>query len=256
MRKQLSFSLVLAMMLSCAGNDQTSTPKPPVIPPPTTPKVTFSCEKISEDDSQPLSVLYVEIGRNKFKVGEVNACASIEKEAYVDYDIPQDAVAAAGGWWAGFGDYFYAFEREDAVQVLATVVDEMMTDTFYTYVLVGQYENGEFQLSPNKIAYDWSGIYASGSHDKSWVFSIDLVDEKVEAKMFEIDGMLPPRKQLPKYVNRLGPNVLTQFDLNPDNLTFVSNLGKGKFVNNNESTIVFEDLKAFSGDTLKLSPVY
>lgn len=42
-----------------------------------------------------------------FVIDTVSAAAPLKRASYSEYDIPGNAIAALGGWYAGSGDYFY-----------------------------------------------------------------------------------------------------------------------------------------------------
>ena len=54
-----------------------------------------------------------------------------EKIQYADMQIPDLAVAACGGWYAGGGDYYYLLADSDGVEVYHGYLDEEQTDEGY-----------------------------------------------------------------------------------------------------------------------------
>lgn len=56
---------------------------------------------------------------------------------YAHYAIPTHALLAAGGWWAGSGDYYYIDQTENELRVHHAVVDEMQPEgTGYEYRII------------------------------------------------------------------------------------------------------------------------
>ena len=50
-------------------------------------------------------------------IDSAQGCGIIDKADYKDKQIPAEAVAACGGWFAGAGDYFYAIEKNGKIVV-------------------------------------------------------------------------------------------------------------------------------------------
>lgn len=90
--------------------------------------VKLTCEMISYGEMNPKAAIYALVRENKIKIGEIvtGSCQLIPPEEYEDFKIPAEALAAAGGWWAGAGDYFYILEAETEYVVMKGVLDEMM----------------------------------------------------------------------------------------------------------------------------------
>jgi len=77
-------------------------------------KVTLTCRDKGEDENGvPQYDVYVKWDSTTQKVGTCNACAPLDIQDYYEYDVPREAVAAVGGWFAGSGNYYYAVRTED-----------------------------------------------------------------------------------------------------------------------------------------------
>src|SRR3989338_5402261 len=65
-------------------------------------------------------------------------CSSepISVKSRADYDIPADALASCGGWWAGGGDYFYAIWENNNVVVYQGWQDEGQKDNGFHWKAV------------------------------------------------------------------------------------------------------------------------
>ncbi|PWL27689.1 MAG: hypothetical protein DCO96_10310 [Fluviicola sp. XM-24bin1] len=89
-------------------------------------KAWLVCRDKGEDEFEiPHYDVYVEYDSTSHKVGECNACAPLDLQDYHDYDIPKEALAAVGGWFAGAGDYYYVMKTEDdGIRVYAGWQDE------------------------------------------------------------------------------------------------------------------------------------
>jgi hypothetical protein len=61
-------------------------------------------------------------------IDSVLGCETIEKADYASKQIPADAVAACGGWYAGAGDYFYLVLKNGKPVVYKGWQDEQQED--------------------------------------------------------------------------------------------------------------------------------
>lgn len=93
-------------------------------------KASLVCQDRGEDASgAPHYDVYVQYDSSKHKVGECNACAPLDLQDYHDYEIPKEAMAAVGGWFAGSGDYYYILStKDDGIKVFAGWQDESQID--------------------------------------------------------------------------------------------------------------------------------
>jgi len=82
-------------------------------------KVHFRCEPMGEDKNEiPHSQVFLVVNDQSTKIADITACEEITKEGYSNFDIPSNAIAACGGWYAGAGDYFYALEVKGSIVVM------------------------------------------------------------------------------------------------------------------------------------------
>ncbi len=89
-------------------------------------KVQFDC-KVSDQstDVTPLYDLLLMINDQPHSIQQVNACEKMNsQEDYDRYKIPMMALSAAGGWWAGAGDYFYVVVDAKTIDVFHGTQDE------------------------------------------------------------------------------------------------------------------------------------
>lgn len=59
----------------------------------------------------PRHEVYLQLGNSKVKVADILNCEILNKEVYEQNQVPKNAIAAVGGWWAGGGDYLYIIEE-------------------------------------------------------------------------------------------------------------------------------------------------
>lgn len=115
-------------------------------------KAWLVCRDRGEDEfGVPTYEVYVEYDSTSHKVGECNACAPLDLQDYHDYDIPKEAMAAVGGWFAGAGDYYYVMKTEDdGIRVYAGWQDEgQMEDndtTFHYKKIYEKHPDGEHKF--------------------------------------------------------------------------------------------------------------
>ncbi|MEM6380492.1 MAG: hypothetical protein AAF705_20070 [Bacteroidota bacterium] len=110
------------------------------------PRVLLLCESLSQDVTEPLYAVYAIIEDGKVKIAETNVCETLDKDQWTDYEIPAEALAAAGGWWAGGGDYFYAIQKGEEIHILQAFIDESMAEEPYTYELLAIFRAGKFSF--------------------------------------------------------------------------------------------------------------
>lgn len=133
----IAFSLAAAI-IACKGKSsqppevpakdttQPVTEKPVVNEPAT---VRLVCRDRGTDSlGTPHNDVYLLVGGTETKVKSVNACAEIVAADYARHEIPAEAVAACGGWWAGAGDYYYVVMKEGKPVVFEGWQDEGQKD--------------------------------------------------------------------------------------------------------------------------------
>ncbi|HKK73827.1 MAG TPA: hypothetical protein VJ953_02040 [Saprospiraceae bacterium] len=93
----------------------------------------FVCTEISEDETMPRSILSLYLNGQVHSLDTISTCERIGQEDYQRYAIPSGAVTAAGGWWAGAGDYFYAMVDGNVCVVMQGWQDEQQEDDGFHY---------------------------------------------------------------------------------------------------------------------------
>ncbi len=86
-----------------------------------------------DEYENPNSQVFIQINDSRIKIADIQACDVIGPDSYAQYDIPADAIAACGGWWAGAGDYFYAVRDGDIIRVMKGWQDEGQEDQGFHY---------------------------------------------------------------------------------------------------------------------------
>jgi hypothetical protein len=71
-----------------------------------------------------------------YVIDTVAVCPDLKPAERLQNKIPADALAACGGWFAGGGDYFYVWRRNDSLLLYQGWLDEMQQDESYHYEVV------------------------------------------------------------------------------------------------------------------------
>lgn len=98
----------------------------------TTNNVKLICKELGEDSLNiPHFDVLLSVDGTETKIKSINACADIAKSAYKTYEIPDSAIAAGGGWYAGAGDYYYVIMQDGKAVVFEGWQDESQTEKGY-----------------------------------------------------------------------------------------------------------------------------
>ena len=203
----------------------------------------------------PQHAVYAIINQNKVKIATMSACDSIPFSAYKGYQIPEGALAAVGGSWAGTGDYLYAVEEEGKVVFYRGIASQGQAEGSFQYQEIGFFENGRFNLQLPLRKDELAGTYAQSSEVGSHLLFIGMKEDTLKAEFFEMDGVLPPVNQLNLLMTALQPQLLEPFELNPNTMHFQCPLGDGSFARTDGGiTVVFNE-KQFKGRPLRLEKI-
>lgn len=134
MRLLVYSSIFLLFFSACQPESKTKDNGTGLTTDPPKAKVSFRCESLGEDENEvPHNQVFLVVNDRSTKVADVTACDQITKDGYLNFQIPSNAVAACGGWYAGAGDYFYALEVKGKVVVMKGWQAEEQTDEGYHY---------------------------------------------------------------------------------------------------------------------------
>ena len=98
--------------------------------------IKFVCEPMeiqNELNDAPRHEVYLIMAGTRIKVADILNCEPLPKENYAQFQIPDNAIAAAGGWWAGAGDYFYLVEEAGNYVLKQGSMDESAENNDYGY---------------------------------------------------------------------------------------------------------------------------
>ncbi|MEY4928133.1 MAG: hypothetical protein RI894_2571 [Bacteroidota bacterium] len=96
--KKAIFLLSLAFFMACSSPSASKAKT-----------VQLVCDDLDTDPvtEVPHSAVSLLVDGQKTPIDTINGCSTIEKAEYAQKQIPADAIAACGAWYAGAGDYFY-----------------------------------------------------------------------------------------------------------------------------------------------------
>ena len=94
--------------------------------------VKLICKELGEDSlSIPHFDVLLSADGKETKIKSINACREIAKSEYKTYEIPDTAIAACGGWYAGAGDYYYVVMQDGKAVVFEGWQDESQQEKGY-----------------------------------------------------------------------------------------------------------------------------
>lgn len=124
MKKYVSLSLVALsfVLFSCGkgkGTETTNKKDSTVTQTPPAPKtVQLKWKDMGSDEyDTPNNDIILSVDGKDSLIASILACDSIAKVDYERMQIPAKATTACGGWWAGAGEYFYAYIENGKVKV-------------------------------------------------------------------------------------------------------------------------------------------
>lgn len=111
-------------------------------------KVSWEIKQIvgvdDEEAMNPLASVSIKIGNKSFVIDSISGEPDlIEPAYYSERDIPQDALSACGGFWAGLGVYYFAIKHEDSIKIFVRYEEEGYMDE-ETQEMVHQEPTWEF----------------------------------------------------------------------------------------------------------------
>jgi hypothetical protein len=207
------------------------------------PDARLLCETREGEMGIPESEVYTIIDDQKIKIANISACDSIPREQYVDYDIPDSALAAVGGWYAGAGDYLYIVREADQLAYYQGWQDEMQEDEGFHYTRIGTYQSGGFELQLPPKREELVGTYTASKETGSHILFIGMHGDTLIGEHFEMDGILPPLNQLNVLMTGMAPRDSVTLNLVDQSFRFSSKMGDGMFKRSNGGIEVSLNLK-------------
>lgn len=215
------------------------------------------CETLpNHSNERPSNKIQLELNGKKYPLANILTCEKFDKSDYQDHDIPSKAIDAAGGWWAGSGEYFYIEKKPNGRYAImyGQMYEEKETRKYdYTQLAeVKKNDLNQFSFFPKFKKKDLVGVYILGGHQNSWVLVLKPNGEEIQAMYYEIDGNLPSVDVLVK--NLPQPQVLQKFDIDFSDMVIDSDLGLGQYeAIFGRERITFFDKKSHQEDVLRLT---
>jgi len=92
------------------------------------------CQKAANwSEEMPQYEAHLMIDKQDILVAVINTCEAISTDLYKQYEIPTNAIAACGGWWAGAGDYLYVIKENGDINVYKGSQYEEQTEPGFGY---------------------------------------------------------------------------------------------------------------------------
>ena len=95
--------------------------------------VRFICRDIGQGMDNPLYEVSLLVGTSYYTLDTIHTCQPIPIGDYDEFEVPQQALSAAGGWWKNAGDYFYAMEENGEIVVMHAWQTEEQSIQGYFY---------------------------------------------------------------------------------------------------------------------------
>ncbi len=94
--------------------------------------VKLICKELGEDSLNiPHFDVLLSAAGKETKIKTINGCGDIARTEYKTYQIPDTAIAACGGWYAGAGDYYYVVMQDGKAVVFEGWQDESQKEKGY-----------------------------------------------------------------------------------------------------------------------------
>lgn len=108
---------------------------------------TFHCEAMDGGENQAVAFsVYAIADEYKVKLGETDTCTAISRERFERFQIPGEALAAAGGTAAVESSYFYALRNQQQISIFQGKGKVQTEEVRIEYKLLATYENGRFHF--------------------------------------------------------------------------------------------------------------
>ncbi len=97
------------------------------------PTLRFICRDIGQGLDNPLYEVSLLVGNAYYTLDTIHTCSRITYSDYEEFEIPNYALSACGGWWKNAGDYFFAYEDAGDIVVMHAWQTEEQSVQGYFY---------------------------------------------------------------------------------------------------------------------------
>lgn len=101
--------------------------------------VSFNCEDMTADETYPKFKITLLMDGFPYTLDTITSCQNFAPSDFSNYEVPDSALAACGGWFAGSGDYFYATKKENVLQVYYGWQGEEQADEGFNYQVIKEF---------------------------------------------------------------------------------------------------------------------
>lgn len=95
-------------------------------PPTTYSKINWLLETQEDELANPVTKISLIVDKRYVEIESALNVEALPKITWINHNIPDDALAACGGWWAGQGAYYYVVKKNDKLQILKGYAGEGM----------------------------------------------------------------------------------------------------------------------------------
>lgn len=215
------------------------------------------CEEVTQaSDKSKHHEVYITIGPNKVKVGEIEGCQPIHSSQYEALGIPAEALHALGDPRdPGASIVYITRVRGDLITVRKGLPqpDSMPP---YEYRSLATFSNNELSPVADVNKADFVGVYTMETANKSFIFLIGMAKKNLSAHLYEINGALPTADQFYDALKGVEPIYLPGFSVDLNDLSFRSEMLRGQFTREgNKYVIQTEAWKGNNNQPLFLRPM-
>jgi len=200
--------------------------------------------------------VYITIGPNRVKVGEMEGCRSINPSEYAALGIPAEALHALGDPKDPEASLVYATRVRGDLITVRKGLPQPDSLPPYEYRSLATFSNNELSPVAEVNKADLVGIYTMGAATKSFLFLVGMDNRTLSAHLYEIQDTLPGPAQFHEVFKAVKAERLPGFRVNLEELTFQSDLLNGSFTREGDRYVIqTENYKGNGNQPLFLRPM-
>ena len=197
------------------------------------------CEDITQSaDRSKHHEVYITIGPNRVKVGEIEGCRTINSSEYAALGIPEDALHALGDPANPESSLVYATRVRGDLITVRKGLSQPDSVPPYIYRSLATFSNNELSPVAEVNKADLVGIYTMGGANKSFLFLVGMDNRSLSAHLYEIQDTLPSPAAFHEVFKAVKPERLPGFRVNLEELTFQSDLLNGSFTREGDRYVI------------------
>jgi len=223
------------------------------------PGLNLICQKeTSSKEGIPSHSVHLDFNGKKYKLANILACESFDKNSYTQHQMPQNTMQAIGGWWAGAGEYFYLNQNPDgSYSVNYGQMYEGKETKLYDYtelIRIKKDASNNWSAHPKHDIKNLTGVYTLGGHHNSWMLIVKPSGDGINATYHAIEGMLPTIDFLKNNPIPGEGKKLKKFDVDLSDMVIDSDLGGGQLeIIFGRERITLFDIPSHQEDQLRIT---